>query len=269
TAAVALGNRLLGSGELTGNQLVSISRELGTAYVALGQQALAVDAFRAALARQPDFSMDSRDTSPTVLEALERARQARPAPRRERPDSDEGAELLAADEARRRRAPGQVAGRVEREVAERQEARRRRRRGPLRAEGPRTPPHQREDGEREREPIELHRVHRCGDLCAGALHLAQQLVRVGGGAEAASGQLPAREGAELGQPAGRALGQQAPEGAAVQVVAEGVRAVGDGQGRGEGLPQGGAGGGARPAGDERETAERAGQGEGPRQGEAA
>ncbi len=79
TEAVALGNRLLGAGELTGNQVVTIARELATAYVALEREDLAIEAFRTALERQPDLVMDSRDTSPTVLEAFSRARQPRPA----------------------------------------------------------------------------------------------------------------------------------------------------------------------------------------------
>src|SRR5262249_31624114 len=55
TEAVALGNRLLGSGELTGNQIVTIQRALAVAYVALGRSDLAVEAFLEALQRQPDL----------------------------------------------------------------------------------------------------------------------------------------------------------------------------------------------------------------------
>lgn len=84
TEAVALGNRLIGSGALTGNQVVSIARELATAYVALDREDLAVEVFRTALEHQSDLVMDSRDTSPRVLEAFERARQPRPSKRRER-----------------------------------------------------------------------------------------------------------------------------------------------------------------------------------------
>ncbi|MCA9607711.1 MAG: LysM peptidoglycan-binding domain-containing protein [Myxococcales bacterium] len=76
TEAVALGNRLLGSGELTGNQIVTIQRELAVAYVALDRPDLATEAFVAALERQPDLQLDSRDTSPTVQRALEAAREA-------------------------------------------------------------------------------------------------------------------------------------------------------------------------------------------------
>jgi len=43
--ALALGNQLLGRGLLTGNQEISIQRELATAYVALGRDDLAVRAF--------------------------------------------------------------------------------------------------------------------------------------------------------------------------------------------------------------------------------
>ncbi len=72
--AVALGNRLLGAGELTGNQVVTIQRELAVAYVALERSDLGVQAFLRALERQPDLELDSRRTSPTVLRAFSRAR---------------------------------------------------------------------------------------------------------------------------------------------------------------------------------------------------
>lgn len=72
--AVALGNRLLGTGRLTGNQVVSIQRELGTAYVALDRQDLAVEAFRQALSRQPDLELYEARTSPTVMRAFRRAK---------------------------------------------------------------------------------------------------------------------------------------------------------------------------------------------------
>lgn len=75
TEAVALGNRLLGAGELTGNQVVTIQRTLAVAYVALDRPDLAVAAFVEALSRQPDLELDSRRTSPTVLSAFEAARQ--------------------------------------------------------------------------------------------------------------------------------------------------------------------------------------------------
>jgi hypothetical protein len=74
--AVALGNQLLGRGQLTGNQEVSIQRELATAYVALGRPDLAVGAFVRALDKQPDLELDSVRTSPRVLAALESAKHA-------------------------------------------------------------------------------------------------------------------------------------------------------------------------------------------------
>ena len=91
TEAVALGNRLLGAEVLTGNQVVTIQRHLGTAYVALGRMDLAVNAFRAALTRQPDLQLDTVRTSPRVMRAFEEAREAmREEP--EEPAGDAGAE---------------------------------------------------------------------------------------------------------------------------------------------------------------------------------
>ncbi len=88
--AVALGNRLLGAGELTGNQVVTLPRELGVAYVALDRADLAVDAFLRALERQPDLELDSRRSSPTVLRTFTRARH-RLAQRRARVEHPEDA----------------------------------------------------------------------------------------------------------------------------------------------------------------------------------
>ena len=67
---------MLGTGELTGNQIVTIQRELAVAFVALDRPDLAVEAFAAALERQPDLELYSRDTSPTVQRALTGAREA-------------------------------------------------------------------------------------------------------------------------------------------------------------------------------------------------
>ncbi len=72
---VALGNRLLGAAALTGNQTVSIQRELGFALIALDREDLATRAFASALALQPDLELDSVRTSPRVLEAFRAARQ--------------------------------------------------------------------------------------------------------------------------------------------------------------------------------------------------
>ncbi len=75
--AIALGNQLLGSGQLTSHQEISIQRELATAYVALGRSDLAQDAFAHALDKQPDLELDSARTSPRVLAALEAAKSSR------------------------------------------------------------------------------------------------------------------------------------------------------------------------------------------------
>lgn len=77
--AIGLGHRLLGAGHLTGNQIVTVQRELGTAYVALDRPDQAILAFRAALERQPDLELDTVRTSPRVLEVFMRARSAAPA----------------------------------------------------------------------------------------------------------------------------------------------------------------------------------------------
>lgn len=74
--AVALANQLLGSGQLTGNQLVTIQRELGTALVALDREDLAFEAFKALLEQQPDVELGLGDTSPRVLRVLDSARRA-------------------------------------------------------------------------------------------------------------------------------------------------------------------------------------------------
>jgi hypothetical protein len=73
---VALGNQLLGGGRLTGNQVVTIQRQLAVAFVALDRSDMAVKAFREALARQPDLELDAMRTSPVVMQAF-RTAQAR------------------------------------------------------------------------------------------------------------------------------------------------------------------------------------------------
>jgi LysM repeat protein len=74
---VALGNWLLGHGQITGNQELTIQRELGTAYVALERTDLAVQAFARAISRQPDLELDSAKTSPRVMAAFQQARLSR------------------------------------------------------------------------------------------------------------------------------------------------------------------------------------------------
>jgi LysM repeat protein len=85
--AVALGNRLLGGGDLSGNQLVTVHRELAVAYVAFGREDLAVQAFKTALQKQPDLELDTVTTSPKVLHALARARPE-PKPSEDKSSSD-------------------------------------------------------------------------------------------------------------------------------------------------------------------------------------
>ncbi|HEX5656349.1 MAG TPA: LysM domain-containing protein [Polyangiales bacterium] len=75
--AVSLGNQLLGHPQRTGNQEISIQRELATAYVALDREDMAVIAFTRALEKQPDLELDSVRTSPRVLAALETAKTLR------------------------------------------------------------------------------------------------------------------------------------------------------------------------------------------------
>jgi nucleoid-associated protein YgaU len=74
--AVSLANQLLGAGQLTGNQIVTLQRELGTALVALDREDLAFEAFKTLLEQQPDLELGLADTSPRVLRVLDRARRA-------------------------------------------------------------------------------------------------------------------------------------------------------------------------------------------------
>jgi LysM repeat protein len=74
--AVAMANRLIGGADLTGSQVVTVHRELGTAFVALGREDLAKEEFLALLAQQPDAELDSIRTSPKVLKAFDDARKA-------------------------------------------------------------------------------------------------------------------------------------------------------------------------------------------------
>jgi LysM repeat protein len=86
--AVSMGNYLLGGGDLTGNQIVTIHRMLAVAYIALDRFDLAVMAFKSVLEKQPDLELDSIRTSPKVMNALVQAKKelketkrAKPKPR--------------------------------------------------------------------------------------------------------------------------------------------------------------------------------------------
>lgn len=74
--AVAMANLIIGGSDLTGSQVVTVHRELGTALVALGREDLAERAFHVLLAQQPDAELDSIRTSPKVLRAFALARKS-------------------------------------------------------------------------------------------------------------------------------------------------------------------------------------------------
>jgi len=74
--AVALANRLIGGGDLSASQVVSIHRELATALCALGRDDLAREAFATMLEEQPDAELDGVRTSPRVLRVFEQAQKA-------------------------------------------------------------------------------------------------------------------------------------------------------------------------------------------------
>jgi LysM repeat protein len=74
--AVELANQLIGMSPLTGNQVVTIQRELGTALIALDREDLALLAFKTLLEQQPDMELGLGDTSPRVLHALDTAKRA-------------------------------------------------------------------------------------------------------------------------------------------------------------------------------------------------
>ncbi|MGD8863844.1 MAG: LysM peptidoglycan-binding domain-containing protein [Myxococcales bacterium] len=88
--AVSMANRLIGGGDLTGSQQVTIHRELGTALVALGREDLAADAFRVVLSQQPFAELDGIRTSPKVLAVFREAQKSVSLPEAER-DEDKPA----------------------------------------------------------------------------------------------------------------------------------------------------------------------------------
>lgn len=94
--AIAYGNRLLGAGDLTGNQLVTIHRHLAVAYVAYERDDLATEAFVAVLRRQPDLELDRTRTSPKVSAALAAARARLARERAAAADAAEAAEAADA-----------------------------------------------------------------------------------------------------------------------------------------------------------------------------
>jgi LysM repeat protein len=72
-------DKLLAAEDPSEAQLAEIFRLKAFAYVALGMEELASNAFREVLARKPDVALDEATISPKIRAALERARKA-PAP---------------------------------------------------------------------------------------------------------------------------------------------------------------------------------------------
>lgn len=75
---VARANQLLGRGHLTVPQEIGVSNYVAFAYVALGDKAAAVGAFRRSLELQPGMELSPITTSPKILDAFREARKARP-----------------------------------------------------------------------------------------------------------------------------------------------------------------------------------------------
>jgi LysM repeat protein len=71
-------DRLLTREDPSEGQLAELFRLKAFAYVALGQDELAVNAFREVLARKPDVALDEATVSPKIRSALERAKKAPP-----------------------------------------------------------------------------------------------------------------------------------------------------------------------------------------------
>lgn len=73
--ALALGNRLLGVGELTEIQALTIHRHLAIAYIAMERDDLAINAYLSALELEPQLELDSLRTSPKVQRVFKLARE--------------------------------------------------------------------------------------------------------------------------------------------------------------------------------------------------
>jgi tetratricopeptide (TPR) repeat protein len=76
--AVATAARLLGTGKLTIPQQIGVYKYLASAYVAFGDRAAAVAAFREALAKQPEMELSPITTSPKILEVFREAQRLAP-----------------------------------------------------------------------------------------------------------------------------------------------------------------------------------------------
>lgn len=85
---VAVGGRLAGGGGLTVPQQIGVHRYMAYAYVALDENALAVEEFLAALELQPEMELSPITTSPKILSAYRQARQKVKKPLETKQDKD-------------------------------------------------------------------------------------------------------------------------------------------------------------------------------------
>lgn len=89
--AVARGNRVLGSGELSKPQLAAVGRALTEAYAALDATGLAEAACAVWRGADPDLALDPVELSPKILRACTSSRATPPPPEPEPPDAGAGA----------------------------------------------------------------------------------------------------------------------------------------------------------------------------------
>jgi Flp pilus assembly protein TadD len=75
--AVAIAGRLIGRGGLTVPQEIGIHNYLAFTYVALGEEALAIEAFGRAIELQPGMALSTITTSPKILTVFNRAKEAK------------------------------------------------------------------------------------------------------------------------------------------------------------------------------------------------
>ena len=74
--AVSVGERLLGRGMLSEPQQIAVQQQLGFAYVALGEEQLAREAFGKAIALRPEVELPAITTSPKILKLYRVAKDA-------------------------------------------------------------------------------------------------------------------------------------------------------------------------------------------------
>ena len=73
---VASASRLIGRGQLTVPQEIGVYNYLAFAYVALGEKALAVEAFKRTLTLQPEMELSTITNSPKILAVFNEAKKA-------------------------------------------------------------------------------------------------------------------------------------------------------------------------------------------------